>query len=335
MTMLLKELTQAFGASGYEKEVRDIIKEAVKDYADEISGDALGNLIVYKKGIGENKKKVMLAAHMDEIGLQVTKIENNGLIKVKTLGFLWICTTYMSRVKFRNGITGIVASTIKIEDVKNDFTKLYVDTGAKSKEEALKYIKVGDTAVYIGEYIELKEGNIAAKALDNRIGCFIMIEALKKMGTPQNDVYFVFTVQEELGCRGSKVAAESIKPDLGIAVDITPAHDYPCDLEGSNTLGGGTAIKISDPSVICDEYLIDEMVKCCEENNIKYQYDVIDKGGTDASSINQSYLGVRTAGISVATRYPHSQNSMVNMGDVEASIQLLSKYVDRTFTFEY
>lgn len=333
--MLLNEMTQAFGASGYEKEVRDIIKEAVKDYADEISSDALGNLIAYKKGIGKNKKKIMLAAHMDEIGLQVTKIENNGQIKVKTLGFLWICTTYMSRVMFRNGITGIVSSTIKIEDVKNDFTKLYVDIGVKSKEEALKYVKVGDVAVYTGEYIELKEGNIAAKALDNRIGCFIMIEALKKMGTPQNDVYFAFTVQEELGCRGSKVAAESIKPDLGIAVDVTPAHDYPCDLEGSNTLGGGTAIKISDPSVICDEYLIGEMVKCCEENNIKYQYDVIDKGGTDASSINQSYLGVRTAGISVATRYPHSQNSMVNMSDVEASIQLLSKYVDRSFIFEY
>jgi endoglucanase len=121
---------------------------------------------------------------------------------------------------------------------------------------------------------------------------------------------------------------------LGIAVDVTPAHDYPCDLEGSNTLGAGTGIKISDPSVICDEYLVDEMVKCCEENNIKYQYDVIDKGGTDASSINQSNLGIRTAGITVATRFPHGPNSMVNMKDVEASIELLSKYVDRSFDFE-
>ncbi|MDF2891776.1 MAG: family peptidase [Clostridia bacterium] len=330
--MLLKELSQAFGVAGYEKEVRELIKEEVKAYSDEIITDAMGNLIVYKMGEGPQKKKIMLAAHMDEIGLQVTKIENDGQIKVKTLGFLWLSTTYMSRFKFRNGIIGIAAG--RIEDQKNEFTKLYIDIGAKSKEEASKYVKLGDVASYIGEYIELKDNNIAAKALDDRIGCYIMVEALKRIVKPQNDIYFTFTVQEELGCRGAKVCAERIKPDLGIAIDVTPAHDYPCDLEGSNTLGAGTGIKISDPSVICDEYLIDEMVQCCEENAIKYQYDVIDKGGTDASSINQSNLGVRTAGITVATRYPHGPNSMVNMLDVEASIQLLCKYVDRSFIFE-
>lgn len=330
--MLLNELSQAFGVSGYEKEVRERIKAEVKDYADEIITDAMGNLIVYKKGEAPNKKKIMLAAHMDEIGLQVTKIEENGQIKVKTLGFLWLSTTYMNRVKFRNGVVGIAAG--RIEEHKNDFNKLYIDIGAKSKEEASKYVKIGDVASYIGEYIELANDNIAAKALDNRVGCYIMIEALKRTIKPQNDIYFVFTVQEELGCRGAKVCAERIKPDLGIAIDVTPAHDYPCDLEGSNTLGAGTGIKISDPSVVCDEYLVDEMVKCCEENSIKYQYDVIDKGGTDASSINQSNYGVRTAGITFATRYPHGPNSMVNMKDVEASIQLLSKYINRSFNFE-
>lgn len=332
--MTLKELSQSFGVSGYEKEVRDSIKEAINAYADEITIDALGNLIAIKKGIGVNKKKIMLAAHMDEIGLQVTKIEENGMIKVKSLGFLWIPTTYMSRVKFRNGTIGIVSSTVKLEDVKNDFTKLYVDIGLKSKEEVLKYIKVGDVASYIGEYVELKDSNIAAKALDDRVGCYIQIEAIKRLNNPYNDTYFVFTVQEEVGCRGSKVTANRIKPDLGIAVDITPAHDYPCDLQGSNTVGAGTAIKISDTSVICDEYLVSEMVKCCEENNIKHQLDVIYVGGTDASSINTSNLGVRVGGISVVTRYPHGPNSLVNMKDVEASIELITKYVDREFNFD-
>lgn len=330
--MLLKELSQAFGVSGYEKEVREMIKAEVKAYADEIITDAMGNLIVYKKGEAPNRKKIMLAAHMDEIGLQVTKLEENGQIKVKTLGFLWLTTTYMSRVKFRNGVVGIAAG--RIEEHKNDFNRLYIDIGAKSKEEASKYVKIGDVASYIGEYIELANDNIAAKALDDRAGCYIMIEALKRTVKPQNDIYFVFTVQEELGCRGAKVCAERIKPDLGIAVDVTPAHDYPCDLEGSNALGAGTGIKISDPSVICDEYLVNEMVKCCEESSIKYQYDVIDKGGTDASSINQSNSGVRSAGITFATRYPHGPNSVVNMKDIEASIQLLSKYVNRSFDFE-
>lgn len=330
--MLLKELSQAFGVSGYEKEVRELIKQTVRDYADDMTVDALGNLIIFKKGKAADKKKLMLAAHMDEIGLQVTKIENNGQIKVKTLGFLWRTTTYMSRVKFRNGVIGIAAGLV--EDGKNDFNKLYIDIGAKSKEEAEQYVKLGDVASYIGEFVELKNGNVAAKSLDNRVGCYIMIEALKRIKSPQNDLYFVFTVQEELGCRGSKITAERIKPDLGIAVDITPAHDYPCDLEGSNTLGAGAGIKVSDPSVICDEYLVEEMVKCCEENHIKYQYDVIDKGGTDASSINLSNYGVRAAGITVATRYPHGPNSMVNMADVEAAIELLSKYIDRGFHFE-
>jgi putative aminopeptidase FrvX len=331
--MSLKELSQAVGVSGYEKEVRDIIEESIKDYVDDITTDALGNLIAYKKGIGVNKKKIMLAAHMDEIGVQVIKIEDNGRIRIKTLGFLWASTTYMSRVKFRNGVVGIVNSTIKFEDVKNDITKLYIDIGLKSKEEVLKHVKVGDVASYIGEYVELMDNIVASKALDNRVGCHIQIEAIKRIENPYNDLYFAFTVQEELGCRGSKVAAERIKPDLGIAVDITPAHDYPCDLEGSNTVGDGTAIKVSDTSVICDEYLVDEMIKCCEENKIKYQLDVIYVGGTDASSINRSNLGVRTGAVSVVTRYPHGPNSLVSMKDVEASIELISKYVDREFIF--
>jgi len=326
--MSLKELTQAFGVSGYEREVRDVIKESIKDYVDDITIDALGNLIAFKKGTGADKKKIMLAAHMDEIGVQVTKIEDNGMIKVKSLGFLWIPVTYMSRIKFRNGTVGIVSSTVKLEDVKNDFSKLYIDIGLKSKEEVLKHVKVGDVASYIGEYVELQDNVVAAKALDNRVGCHIQIETIKRIKNPYNDLYFVFTVQEELGCRGSKVAAQRINPDVGIAVDITPAHDYPCDIEGSNTVGAGTAIKVSDTSVICDEELVEAMVKCCEENNIKYQLDVIYVGGTDASSMNTSNFGVKVAGVSVVTRYPHGPNSLLSLKDVEASIELLAKYLE-------
>jgi putative aminopeptidase FrvX len=332
--MLLNNLTQAFGVSGYEKEVRALIKEEVKDYADEITTDALGNLIAFKKGMGENKKKIMTAAHMDEIGFQVIKIEDKGIIKVRALGGIPVAATVLNRVKFKNGTRGVVSSTVKIDDVKNDIKKLYIDIGAQSKEEALKYVQVGDVASYDGEFLELKEDNIVAKALDDRIGCFIAIEALKKLNNPYNDVYFVFTVQEEVGLRGATVAAERIKPDLGIALDVTVAHDFPNSGEGSNTLGGGTAIKISDGSVLCDEYLVEEMIKCAEENSIKYQRDVIDMGGTDAGAINRSYYGVRSAGISVATRYVHGPNCIVNMKDTEASIELLSKYVDRTFMFE-
>jgi putative aminopeptidase FrvX len=332
--MLLEKLTQAFGVSGYEREIREVIREEVKAYADEVTVDALGNLIVLKRGTGENKIKVMAAAHMDEIGFQVMKIDDKGLIKVRGLGGIPVAATVMNRVKFKNGTRGIVSSTVKIDDIKNDIHKLYIDIGAQSKEEALKYVQVGDVACYDGEYLELKDNNVVAKALDDRIGCYMAIEALKKLENPYNDVYFVFTVQEEVGLRGATVAAERIQPDLGIALDVTVAHDFPNSSEGSNALGGGAAIKLSDGSVLCDEYLVEEMIKCAEENSIKYQRDIIDAGGTDAGAINRSHYGVRSSGISVATRYVHGPNCFVNMKDTEACIELLSKYVNREFKFE-
>ena len=332
--MLLEKLINAFGVSGYEKEIRNVIKEEVKDYADEITVDALGNLIVYKAGVGENKKKIMASAHMDEIGFQVAKIDEKGQIRVRALGGIPVIGTAMNRVKFRNGIIGLVASTIKEKELTNDTKKLYIDIGASSKEEAEKYLKVGDVAAYVGDYAELKEDNVTGKALDDRIGCYILIEALKKIDKPYNDLYFVFSTQEEVGLRGATVAAERIKPEIGIALDVTTAHDYPNCPEGSNKVGGGTAIKVSDGSVICNEYLVEEMVNCAKENEIAYQLDVIDAGGTDAGAINKSYFGVRATGISVATRYVHGPNALISMKDTEASIELLANYVNRSFNFE-
>lgn len=332
--MLLEKLINAFGVSGYEKEIRNVIKEEVKDYADEITVDALGNLIVYKAGVGESKKKIMASAHMDEIGFQVIKIDEKGQIRVRSLGGIPVIGTAMNRVKFRNGIIGLVASTIKEKELTNDTKKLYIDIGASSKEEAEKYLKVGDVAAYVGDYAELKEDNVTGKALDDRIGCYILIEALKKIDKPYNDLYFVFSTQEEVGLRGATVAAERIKPEIGIALDVTTAHDYPNCPEGSNKVGGGTAIKVSDGSVICNEYLVEEMVNCAKENEIAYQLDVIDGGGTDAGAINKSYFGVRATGISVATRYVHGPNALISMKDTEASIELLAKYVNRSFNFE-
>ncbi len=331
---MLKELTQAFGVCGYENEVREIIKKAVEGLADEIMSDALGNLIVHKKGSDPEKKKIMMSAHTDEIGLQVIKIEDNGNIRVKPLGHHWVPTTYMSRVRFRNGVVGTVSSIIPVEQVKeNDSTKLYIDIGTFTKESALRQVKVGDVACFEGSFEELKDGNVMAKALDDRVGCHILIEVLKKVEKPINDLYFVFAVQEELGLRGSRTAAARIMPDIGIAVDVTPAHDHQNGMEGSNALGQGAAIKVSDTSVICDEYLISEMVDCCEVNNIKYQRDVTYVGGCDSAAINQSGEGVRVAAISVPSRFAHSPNAIVNMKDVEASIELLQKYINRRFAF--
>lgn len=331
---LLKQLTQLWGVSGYEKEVAAFIEKEAALYADEIIRDAVGNLIVLKKGTGGGKgKRIMFAAHMDEIGFMVKKIESDGRLRVCSLGWNWTGSAYNSRVRFRNGMTGVVSCQGTIEEAANNSGKLYIDIGATSKEDALQYVNIGDPCGYMGEYLSLKNDRICSKSLDNRIGCYQLLQALKENQGGPNDIYYVFCVQEELGCRGSKPAAERIRPDIGVAVDISPAHDYPCDLEGSNEVDGGIGIKICDPSVVCDEDVVQAMLACCEEHQIPCQREVIDKGGTDASSMNLSGVGVRVGGIVVVTRYPHSQSAVVSKKDIEAGIDLISAFSQYEFPF--
>ena len=332
---LLERLTQAWGVSGFENEVRAIVKEEAAPYADEILEDAIGNVIVLKKGRGgADAKKLMLAAHTDEIGFMVKTIEEDGRLRVCNMGWNWTSSAYNEKVIFRNGLVGVVSSVGPIEEAGNKAGKLFIDIGATSKEDAKKHVKLGDVCCYLGPYLHLVNDRIVAKALDNREGCYQLLEALKENnGSYPNDVYYCFCVQEELGCRGSKTAAERIHPDVGIAVDITPAHDYPCDLEGSNIVGGGAAIKIADPSVVCDENVVALMEQCCEENGIPYQRDVIDQGGTDASSMNLSGTGVKVGGISVVTRYAHTSGSVCSLNDIEAGIDLINAFSKKVYDF--
>ena len=331
---LLQELTQVWGVAGREKKVREIIKREVTPYADEILTDALGNLIVHKKGSGSGKK-IMLAAHMDELGFQVTKIEADGRIRVCKVGWVWTGSIYNDKVIFQNGVIGVVGCVGSIEEAKNDSGKLYIDIGCTKKEETEEYVKVGDYCGFIGGFYELQNNRLCSKSFDDRIGCYLLIEDLKNNnGKRVNDIYYVFTVQEEIGCRGAKVAAERIRPDIGIAVDVTPDHFYPGDLEGSNAVGEGVGVKLGNPSAILDEYLVNEMLACCEENQIKYQRDVMDRGGTDSSSMNLSYFGVRVAGISIVNRFPHAQSSIISKDDVLEAVKLLGKFTSREFVFE-
>lgn len=330
---LLKELSQAWGVAGREKNIRAIILREIKNYVDDAYVDNIGNIIAVKHGTGTGKK-IMLSAHMDEIGVQVKKIESDGRIKVCHVGWVWTAAMYNDRVVFQNGVIGVVGCEGNIEDAKNDAGKLYIDIGCTTKEETEKYVKVGDYAGFCGEYYELQNDKVSAKSFDDRAGCFLLIEALKQnKGEGPNDVYYVFSVQEEVGCRGAVAAAAQIKPDMGISVDVTPDHFYPCDLEGCNAVGEGISVTLGDPSAMLDEYLVDEMLACCEENGIHYQRGVMDRGGTDASSINLSNEGVRVAGIALVDRYPHSQCSVISKKDAEAGIELIHKYTHREFQF--
>lgn len=333
---LLEELTQAWGVSGREKNVRAIIRREIRDYVDECYTDAMGNLIAYKKGTdSENNKRIMYTAHMDEIGFQVTHIEGDGRIKVYSVGWTWTSAIYNDKVIFQNGVIGVVGCDGPVEEAQNKAQALYIDIGCTSKEETMKYVQPGDYCGFIGKYYELQNDRISAKSLDDRVACYVLIEAIKKNSRQYpNDIYYVFTVQEEVGCRGSVVAAERIKPEIGVSVDVTPDHYYPCDLKGCNEVGKGVGVTFGNPSAMLDEYLVDEMVKTCEENEIDYQRDVMDRGGTDASSMNRAYYGTRVAGISIVDRYPHSQSSIISKHDVECAIELVDKYSAREFIFE-
>ena len=221
---LLKKLTQCFGPSGNEEEIREFIKNEIKNNVDDIRTDALGNLIARKKGPG---KKIMFAAHMDEIGLITTFIDKNGFIRFSAIGGIMPFRILYQKVSFKNGTVGIVSYEEKLEKMADlTLEKMYIDIGAKSREQAEEKVNIGDAACFMSNF-NLEFDTVSSKALDNRIGCYILIEALKSLNDNHNDLYFVFTAQEELGLRGAGTSAYSINPDYAIAVDITGTGDTP------------------------------------------------------------------------------------------------------------
>lgn len=332
---MLEKLTQLWGVSGQEEEVAAFIIKNAADNVDEIKQDAVGNLFLLKRGCGTEKKKIMVSAHMDEIGLCVVRILDNGLLKVKQIGGLSAFVIYMNRVRFKNGITGVIACDRNIQDIKDaDIRELYVDIGVSSREDAEKYVKVGDCAVIQGEFEHAAGDCVLAKAFDDRVACSILMETIKEMQTPYHDIYFTFTVQEEVGLRGATVAAERIQPDLGIAVDITRSFDLPGEDYGNPVLGKGVAIKVSDGSVLCDHEWTCKLRDIAEENGIPFQMDALYAGGTDIGAIMKSGKGVKTLGLSIPTRYGHTPNNMIHKKDIAACKELLKVFLEKEIKIE-
>lgn len=315
---LLKKLTQVNSPSGNEAAVRELIEEEIKDYCDEITTDALGNLIAHKKGIGS---RVMFAAHMDEIGVIAAFIDEKGFIRFSAVGGLYVKNMVNLKVQFENGTVGVIGSEEESFDKKADIKKLYIDIGAKNREEAEEKVRIGDTAVFIGGYYRSGD-TVISKALDNRAGCYILIEAIKKIKSASNDLYFVFTTQEEVGLRGAKTASFGIEPDFAVAVDVTDTGDTPEAPCMAVNMGGGAAIKVMDRSVMCDSDVRTHMIETAKANKIPYQLEIMTDGGTDAGAIHLSRSGVKTGGISVPTRYIHSPSEMASIGDINSCIAL-------------
>lgn len=317
---MLKNLTQGFGPSGREEEIRDIIKGYVKDYADEITDDAMGNLIVRKKGTG---KKIMLAAHMDEIGVIVTFIDDNGFLRFSAVGGLNSKELLYSKVSFKNGVIGVIGTEKENKDKL--IPKMYIDIGAKNKEEAKKLVSIGDMATFVGDFYKTGDA-VISKAIDNRVGCYVLIEALKKAES-DNDLYFVFTTQEEVGLRGAKTSAYAINPDYAVAVDVTDTGDTPNCEEMAVKMGAGVAVKVMDRSVLCDSTVRTNLIESAKKAGVPYQLEVMTDGGTDAGAISGTRSGVKTGGLSIPTRYIHSPSEMASVDDIEGSIKTLLEFI--------
>lgn len=322
--MLVKELTTLNAPSSFEDSVRSFIRDRV--CADEIYTDSMGNLICHKKG---NGKKVMVAAHMDEVGLIINEITDNGFLRFTTLGGIETSVLCSKKVLIgENSIPGIVcAKAIHLQKSDEVTTPLKlkdlcIDIGAKDKEAAEKLVNMGDFAVFDGEYTPFGKNLVKSKALDDRVGCAIMLELIKE--DYESDMYFVFTVQEEIGLRGAQVAAYNINPDIALVIEGTTCSDvYGSKPHNQVTnLGKGAVMTAMDSAAISDKDYYDFIMKIAEEHNIPLQIKRTTMGGTDAGAIQRSNTGVKTAVLAVPCRYIHSPVSVMNLSDVESVYKL-------------
>ncbi len=322
---MLKKLCEMIGVSGDEEEVRNYIRNQIESYADELIEDAYGNLIV-RKG-KDSDRRIMLAAHMDEVGFMITVIEKNGLLRFKPIGIparVLLGKRVVFRKKEVKGIIGVKPiHQLKPEEKEKvpQTDQLFIDIGAGSKEEAEKIVEIGDYCTFDTRFS--KQGDIIfGKAFDNRIGCYVLIQLLKNYDLPG---YYAFTVQEELGLRGARIAGYRVDPQIALAVDTTASGRWPTekDLPQYPQITKGPAISIADRSVICDKELTDLIIETAQKNGIPYQFKRPMIGGTDAGVIHLVKTGVRAAVLCTPARYIHSPLSIASMNDIEAMIKLL------------
>ena len=332
MKKLLKQLTETFGPSGYEENVRRLVQAEVKPLADEMRVDALGNLIVRKRPSKPSKeaRRIMVAAHLDEIGLIVSHVDENGFARFSSIGGVFGKYIHGGRVRFLNGVQGVIGYD-RFEKVHEapSLDKVFIDVGVKSRKDCP--VKVGDVAAFDRSFAEMGD-RLVAKSMDDRVGVLVAIETLRALTLRQaqggestpHDIYFVFTTQEEVGVRGARTSAYGIDPDVGIAVDVTPAADTPNAHKMEMALGKGPCVKIRDSGMIADPRVVQWMIRAAEKNKLPFQREVLLFGSTDGQAIQVTRAGVPAGCITIPTRYLHSPSEMVDYADVQNSVRLLT-----------
>jgi putative aminopeptidase FrvX len=325
---LIAKLTEAYGPSGHEEQICEVIRAEVEPLADEVWVDLLGNLVALKRGSGEGKK-VMLAAHMDEIGLIISYVDEKGFLRAQPIGGVDVMTLTGGRVQFADGSIAVIAPEKRREFRKEpELAKVYIDVGASSRDEAQD--RLGQAASFTRPFADLGQ-RIVAKALDDRIGCAVLIQTLRQLENSPHDVYFVFSVQEEVGLRGARTSAFGLEPEVGIAVDITVAADTPEAPKMAMKLGAGPCIKVMDSGMLSHPGVKNLLIETAESQGIPYQLEVLDAGTTDAAAIQLVHRGVPAGCVSIACRYFHTPSEMVDMDDVDNTVKLLVAVLAHTF----
>lgn len=332
----VKTLCMLSGVSGAEHEVRDYLLERAMRYADEIRTDAMGNLMVFKKGAVAPQQRIMLCAHMDEVGLIVTGYGDDGYLRFDFVGGVDRRVMLGKRVYVgRDRIPGVIGvkayHLVKRDEEKNvpKTDELYIDIGAKTTDEAKKLVELGDRCVFDDSVIAFGDGYLKAKAIDDRFGCALMLKLLEE--DLPCDTWFAFTVQEEVGCRGAHGAAFGLKPEIALVLEGTTAADLPSVEEGKQIckLGAGPVITFMDKGTIYDTELRKMLIGLAEENGIAWQTKQMIAGGTDASVVQRSREGVRTAILAAAVRNIHSPACVAHIGDMENTLKLARLFLKK------
>ena len=321
MKPLIRKLVEAYGPSGREVELRQIVRAEIKGQCDYITEDRMGNLIGVMKAKAKTGRRILLAAHMDEIGLIVSHVDRDGFARFAPVGGIYPLYCVASRVRFASGKTGVIGCEPREEEKAiPSLDRMYIDVGAGDRESCP--VRVGDTAIFDRPMAEAG-ARLVAKSMDDRIGVAILIETMRRLKRTPHEVQFAFTVQEELGMRGAQTAAFGQDPDIGISVDVTLTGDTPRCPPMAVALGKGPAVKVRDGGMISDPRVVEWMTAAAAAARIPYQLEVLEHGTTDATAIQISRCGVPAGCLSIPCRYVHSPSEMVDFSDVENGVKLL------------
>jgi len=328
MKPLIKKLVESYGPSGSEGQIRELVRDEIRGLPDFITVDPLGNLIAVVKKKAKSGKKIILSAHLDEIGFVVSHIDERGFARVQPFGGINPLACVGGRVRFADGRLGVIGLDVRRDDLNKTpaLSEMYIDVGATSRADCP--LKVGDAA---GAWRPMEDlgDRLIAKSMDDRIGVAILIETLRALKRTPHEVAFVFSVQEEVGLRGAGVAAFGLDADLGIAVDVTRTGDTPNGAKMEVSLGRGPAIKVRDSGLVADPRIKDLLVQRAGEARVPAQLEILEGGSTDASAMQIARGGIPAGCVSIPTRYIHTPSEMVDYGDVQGTIKLLLELLQK------